>query len=50
MPQMKPMIWLMMMMMTLVMIMLTIIINFFSLMETTNQIKSTKIKSIKWKW
>nr|ALO64579.1 ATP synthase F0 subunit 8 [Andrena nitida] len=50
MPQMKPMIWLMMMMMTLMMIMLTIIINFFSSLQTTQLNKSMKIKSIKWKW
>nr|ALO64386.1 ATP synthase F0 subunit 8 [Andrena subopaca] len=50
MPQMKPMIWLIMMLMTLMMIMMTIIINFFTIMETSNNMKTKKIKLIKWKW
>nr|ALO64523.1 ATP synthase F0 subunit 8 [Andrena semilaevis] len=50
MPQMKPMIWLMMMTMTLTMIMTTIIMNFFTPMETSNNMKTKKIKLIKWKW
>nr|ALO64510.1 ATP synthase F0 subunit 8 [Andrena cineraria] len=50
MPQMKPMIWLMMMMVTLMMIMMTIIMNFFMETKLINQSKSMKIKVIKWKW
>nr|ALO64817.1 ATP synthase F0 subunit 8 [Andrena minutula] len=50
MPQMKPMIWLIMMLMTLMMIMATIIINFFTIMETSINMKSKGIKSMKWKW
>nr|ALO64562.1 ATP synthase F0 subunit 8 [Andrena dorsata] len=50
MPQMKPMIWTLMMVMTISMIILTIIINFYSSMEMVSQNKSKKIKTMKWKW
>nr|ALO64911.1 ATP synthase F0 subunit 8 [Andrena chrysosceles] len=49
MPQMKPMIWLLMMILTLTMTMMTIIMNFFTTMEMPNQFNK-KTKVIKWKW
>nr|ALO64477.1 ATP synthase F0 subunit 8 [Andrena fulva] len=50
MPQMKPMMWLMLLMLTLMMIMLTMIINFFSSMDSIIQPKPKSINPIKWKW
>nr|ALO64399.1 ATP synthase F0 subunit 8 [Andrena labiata] len=50
MPQMKPMLWTIMMMMTLTMIMMTIITNFFTTLQMTNKHKVKKIKTMKWKW
>nr|ALO64632.1 ATP synthase F0 subunit 8 [Andrena haemorrhoa] len=50
MPQMKPLMWTVMMMMTMTMIITTMILNFFTNMKSINQLKKNKIKSLKWKW
>nr|YP_009652900.1 ATP synthase F0 subunit 8 [Andrena chekiangensis]QCG69813.1 ATP synthase F0 subunit 8 [Andrena chekiangensis] len=50
MPQMKPMIWTMLMMMTLMMITMTIIMNYFTESNMNFKKMPKKIKLIKWKW
>nr|ALO64694.1 ATP synthase F0 subunit 8 [Andrena angustior] len=50
MPQMKPMMWLMMMTMTLMMIMMTLIMNFFTTIKISHQWMKKTPYLIKWKW